>query len=569
LTNQRTRDPRILLVGFKDRAAERAVEELRARGVSVDLASDAAEAIAAVRLCRVDLVCLHAPPADIDLVGLCAALKEGAAPPAVLLLDGVEQPALALERLPEDLRPDAILKPPLDAARLLVAIEEMWGGTAPGPDHTPQSRGGPSLAELLVELKARRETGVIEVRADGVRTDIYLHAGDPVLAEGGTIRETLGRLLMRRGALREEDYVRVIQRMTDSLVEHEPLRMGEALVELGLLTPVEVYEALVAQVHEKVVACFRFERVDLSFRPRAALPEQAGAFRGAPAEVLVLRGAKAHFDAQRVDSVLASQEARHPLLREDATAVAERFQLDPAEQRFLRGLTGERTLSALRQDGTLDALRAGQLLAALTLARVLEFRDRPIPKAPSGAAASAPRAVAKPDPVRPAPPQSTQRSVRPEEALRRLRSSLALRTAPHATRLRKEAELGAEQSFQRGKQLLRQGLLPGAAKEFERALSLRPGELEYQLHAAWTASLVAGDAPARSSARKRAREVGLQLIRHDQNHAKAHAILGQLLLEEGDGAAAEKHFRVSLATDPKEIDAERGLRLATRRREKV
>jgi tetratricopeptide (TPR) repeat protein len=569
LTNQRTHDLRILLVGFKDRAAERAVEGLRARGVSVDLASDATEAIAAVRLGRLDLVCLHTPPANVDLVGLCAALKEGPAPPGLLLLDSAERAAPAFERLPEELRPDAILTPPLDADRLLVAIEGMWGGTAPAPDPATPGRGGPSLAELLVELKARRETGVIEVRADGVRTDIHLHAGDPVLAEGGTIRETLGRLLMRRGALREEDYVRVIQRMTDSLVEHEPLRMGEALVELGLLTPVEVYEALVTQVQEKVVACFRFEQVDLSFRPLAALPEHVGAFRCAPAEVLVLRGAKAHFDARRVDSVLASHEARHPLLREDATALAERFQLDPAEQRFLRGLTGERTLSALRQDGTLDALHAGQLLAALAIGRVLEFRDRPIPKTPSGAAASAARAVAKPDPVRAAAPQSTQRSVRPEEALRRLKSTLALRTAPHATRLRKEAELGAEQSFQRGKQLLRQGLLPGAAKEFERALSLRPGEPEYQLHAAWTASLAAGDAPARSSARKRAREVALQLIRHDKNHAKAHAILGQMLLEEGDGATAEKHFRIALATDPKEIDAERGLRLATRRREKI
>ncbi|HME72785.1 MAG TPA: hypothetical protein VKM54_23395, partial [Myxococcota bacterium] len=134
---------------------------------------------------------------------------------------------------------------------------------------------------------------------------------------------------------------------------------------------------------------------------------------------------------------------------------------------------------------------------------------------------------------------------------------------------RKEAELGAEQFFQRGKQLLRQGMASGAAKEFERALALRSGELEYQLYAAWTASLALGDAAARSSARGRAREVALQLVRQDRNHAKAHAILGQRLLEDGDVGDAEKHFRIALATDPKEIDAERGLRLAAKRREKA
>jgi tetratricopeptide (TPR) repeat protein len=547
-------------VGFKERAAERAVEELRARGVSVGLASDVVETTKAVRQGRADVVCLEVPFANIDPVAFCAALKQGPAPPGVLLVDAGGQAISVLESLPERLRPDALLAPPLDAARLLVAIDELRGASAP--------RRGPSLAELLVELKERRETGVIEVRGNGVRTDIYLHAGDPVLAEGGTVRETLGRLLLRRGTLREEDYVRVIERMTDSLVEHEPLRMGEALVELGMLTPVEVYEALVAQVQEKVVACFHFEQVDLSFQARAALPAHGGAFRCAPTEVLLLRGAKAHFDARRVEAVLAPYTTRHPTVREDVTTLAERFQLEPAEQRFLRGLNGERTLAALRQDGTLDALHAGQLLAALVIARALEFHECPVRKPPPAAPVGASRAVPAADPVRLPAPHSPQKTVRPEEALRRLRSTLALRKAPDANR-RKEAELGAEQSFQRGKQLLRQGVVPGAAKEFERALSLHPGELEYELYAAWTASLALGDAAGRSRSRARAREVALQLLRQDKNHAKAHTILGQMLLEDGDGVTAEKHFRTAIAADPKEIDAERGLRLAAKRREKA
>ena len=565
MPNNREHGPRILLVGFKDRAAERAIEELRARGVSASLVPDEIQVLAAVRSANTNVVCLQVPLANIDPVSLCAALKEGPAPPGVLLVDASGQAGSILESLPEELRPDGLLEPPLDAARLLVAIDGLLGGSAPSGD---EGQPGPSLAELLVELKERGETGVIEVHADGFRTDIYLHSGDPVLAEGGTVRETLGRLLLRHGTLREEDYVRVIQRMTESLVESEPLRMGEALVELGLLTPVEVYEALVTQVQEKVIACFHFEQVDLSFRPRAVLPEHGGAFRCAPAEAVMLRGVKAHFDARRIAALLAPYESRHPAVRGEVTTLAERFQLDPAEQRFLRGLTGERTLAALRQDGTLDALHAGQLLAALVIARALQLHDRPIKKAPHASPVPTARPIQKSDPIRPPTPQSTQKSVRPEEALRRLRS-LTLRKASDATRSRKEAELGAEQFFQRGKQLLRQGATAGAAKEFERALSLRSGELEYQLYAAWTASLALGDAAARSSARGSAREVALQLVRQDQNHAKAHAILGQMLLEEGDVGAAEKHFRIAITTDPKEIDAERGLRLAAKRREKA
>jgi len=537
--------------------------------MSVGLAPDAVEAMTWVRAGHADLVCLQVPVPNIDLVSLCAVLKEGPAPPGVFLVDASGQADSIIESLPEEIRPDALLKPPLDAARLLVAMREMLGGSAPAAAAAAFGCAGLSLAELLVELKQRRETGVIEVRGDNIRTDIFLQAGDPVLVEGGTIRETLGRLLVRHGALQEEDYVRVIQRMTESLVEHEPLRMGEALVELGLLTPVEVYEALVAQVQEKVVACFRFDQADLSFRPRAVLPEQGGAFPCAPVEVLILRGVKAHFDGRRIEGRLAPFEPRYPRVREEISTLAERFQLDPQEQRFLRGITGDRTLGALRQAGTLDGLHAGQLLTALMIARALEFQDRPIPQALHATAASPPRPVQKPEPVRPPAPQPTRGGVRPEEALRRLRSTLARRKSSDASRSRKEAELGAEQSFQRGKQLLRQGATAAAAKEFERVLALHPGELEYQLYAAWAASLASSDSTARSSARSRSRELALKLIQQDRNHAKAHAILGQMRLEEGDAGAAEKHFRIAIATDPKEIDAERGLRLAAKRRDKA
>jgi tetratricopeptide (TPR) repeat protein len=568
LTNHPKRGRQILLIGFTDREAERAIEDLRSQGALVRLASDALEAMAAVRSGTVDVACLRIPLANIDSVSLCAALREGPAPPAVLLLDRGGQAATIRESLPEEHRPHVLMEPPLDAARLLAAIDGMLGESVAPKEGAAFGRAGASLAELLIELKGRRETGVIEVRGHGLRTDIHLHAGDPVLAEGGTIRETLGRLLLRHGTLCEEDYVRVIQRMTESLVELEPLRMGEALVELGLLTPLEVYEALVAQVHEKVVACFDFEGVDLAFRPTAPLPEHVRAFRCAPAEVLVLRGVKAHFDSQRVELLLAPHAKRYPLLREEIATLAERFQLDPAEQRLLRGVAGERTLAALRRDGPLDALHAGQLLAALMIGRAFEFHDEPIEKSAHTAPAPAARNVRKIDPIQPPAPPATPKSVRPEEALRRLRTTLGIRKAPAATRSRKEAELGAEQSFQRGKQLLRQGVTVGAAKEFERALSLRAGELEYQLYATWTASLTLGEAAPRSEARGRAREVALQLVRQHKNHAKAHAILGQMLLEDGDVEAAEKHFRSAIAADPKEIDAERGLRLATMRRAK-
>ncbi len=596
-------------MGFKDPAAERTVAELRARGIEARSVGEPADAMMAARSGAADVVCLAVPLTSADPVGLCAVLKEGPAPPGVLLVDEGGVAASIARALPEDLQPDGVIEPPLDAARLLVAVGSLLGGSLLG-DGTGHRTAGPSLGEMLVDLKERHETGVLEVRAEGIRTDLHIHRGDPVLAEGGTIRETLGRMLLRRGALREEDYVRVIQRMTESLVEHEPLRMGEALVELGLLTPAEVQEALVTQMHEKLVACFQWERVQLEFRPAATPPSRVTSFRCAPTEVLLVRGVRAHFDAARLAPLLDPHAARHPVPVGEPADLAERFQLSRPEQRFLRALNGQRTLAQVVRTGELDELHARQLLAALLMARALELRERATPRPREAAPAApptpkrarpteaAPPGVARPKlpaprpiPVSPAapaapapdaPPPSPQpeattavrleprrSGLRPADALHRLRNTLTRgKATPEAALSQKQAELTAEQHFQRGKQLLTRGVPDGAVKEFERALSLRPGELEYQLYAAWASSLATNDGDARTVARARARQISLQLTRQSKGHAKAHTILGQLLFEEGETDAAEKHFRLAVQTDAGEIDAERGLRLLTMRRQR-
>ncbi len=593
---------RILLVGFKDAVAEHTIAELLARGVHARVVVDPMEAIWVARSGAAEVVCLQLPLAGADPAGLCATLKEGPAPPAVLLVDLRREAASIVNSLPEELRPDGVIDAPLDAARLLVALGPMLGSSLAGVDS--RSAAGPAVAELLIELKDRRETGVLEVRAEGVRTDVHVHQGDPVLAEGGTIRETLGRLLLRRGALRDEDYVRVIQRMTESLVEHEPLRMGEALVELGLLSPVEVYQALVTQVQDKVVACFQWEHTDLEFRPVEEMSPQMTAFRCAPAEELVLRGVRSHYDLARVDQILELERSRYPALKEDVASLAERWHLSRAEQRFLRGATGERTLDDLLQNLDLDALHASQVLAALLIGRAFVLHEKPVSSAtrlrgqtPLGSATQPPRTARTAAPAQggasrattPAPPPKSVVSAAPAsapatasagheatrpapgigaaDALRQLRNKLERSQKPNAAvRSQKQADLTAEQSFQRGRQLLRQGMPAGALKELERALALRGDELEYQLYEAWAQSLAASDGTHRTLARARVRQIALRLTRQSKGHPKAHTILGQLLIEEGETEAAEKHFRTAVQSDPTELDAARGLRLLAMRK---
>jgi tetratricopeptide (TPR) repeat protein len=423
-----------------------------------------------------------------------------------------------------------------------------------------------------VALHAAGETGVLEVRAVGVRTDVTLRRGSPVFAEGGQLRQTLGRLLLRRGEISEQDYVRVIERMTEQLIRNETVRMGEVLVELGILTPAEVYEALERQIREKILDCFQWSELECSFRPLDTAPEDLAPFRVPPVAALVLEGVRIHFDAERLRPVLEGDGERFPVLSDDWREVTRLCGLSPGEQKLARGISGERTLAELRAESALDPLHADQVLAALLLARKLELRTERV--RPSAAPRSE-VAVPRPEPARAQAPPAPPRAAESAQAAERARRSLeALRKAP--TRAAKpapppdakQARLAAEQAFRRGQRMLEQNLLGAALRELVQAVALQGDQPEYALALAWAEFLAAkGDEP-KALAKEKARGAAKTLLGQDRGSARAHTILGRFLYEEGELDAAERHFRVAAQGAPNDRELQRFLRLIEGRRKK-
>lgn len=560
---------RLLLVEQDERFARRLERELAERGLALRWVPDPMRAVRAAIEEDPDAIAVRVPLPGVDVVSLCAALKEGPAPPLLLLLDAAGQCRALEAALPPELRPDAVIPPPFDPGKLLIEIQSLVGrrGAASGPG---TGMRGPLLAELLVDLQQSGETGVLEIRAEGIRTDLTLQRGRPVFAEGGSLRQTLGRLLLRRGEIGEEDYVRVIERMTESLIRNESVRMGEVLVELGLLRPAEVFEALALQVREKILACFQWESFEFAFRPREAACGELAPFRCPPVEALVLEGLRTHFDAERLRPILRPHAERFPLVEGDASEIARRFRMNPSEQRLLHAIDGSRSLAALRRDGPLESLHAGQLLAALLLCHQLSLREpTALRSAPSPAArARIPSGQRRPvaaSASRPGPGAS-QTAAAAERARRNLES---LRRRP-ATAKAKPAEgqqrLEAEQAFHKGRRLLAQNLIGAALRALGRAVELQGDQAEYLLLHAWAEYLAARGEEARLLARAKVRAQAQRLLLQDAQSATSHSILGRLLYDEGEREAAEKHFRLALRSEPGDVEAQRGLRLIEGRR---
>jgi hypothetical protein len=572
---------RVLLIAELEAEERGLPEALTARGLSVESVSGAADALRALRGGGADVVVLGLPLRSVDPIAACAAVKEGPYPPLLVLGDALGQAASLADALPESCRADAVVPRPLEAAKLAMAIHECERSASAGRE----SGAGIdiSLAELLVELKRRRSNEVLEVRAAGICTAIHLRDGDPIFAEGGSLQETLGRQLVRRGAIGHEDYARVVERMTEGVIQHQSLRLGEVLVELGLLSPAEVYDALALQVREKVVACFQWERFDYELHDALDETEDLGIYQCPPVEALVLAGMRAHFGPERLAPLLDPQAGRVPVLRASAESLVPIFQPSAPEQRLLRAIDGTRTVEALRGAGILDPVHAGQLLAALAAGCAIAFRNAPLAApartptrpAPPTRKATPPRKPTAAEPKRAvlgsiplvSMPQ-TQTQTQPQRAfdpLVQLRRRMGLAPAAGAADP-KQARLGAENAFNQGLRMLRDNLLPGALREFRRAVELAPAEPEYRLLEAWLEYRSAHGADARALAAPKVRACAQRALQASRTSARAHSLLGQLALQENDDETAEKHLRLALRYDDTDVEASRGLRLLEKRR---
>jgi hypothetical protein len=100
----------------------------------------------------------------------------------------------------------------------------------------------------VLGLVADRRTGLLDVRSDGLQTQIYFDYGKPLFAEDEEPGESFGRLLMRQGVISNDQFVRVIDAMTRAATGNSRLRFGEVAVALGVLTSEQVERGLAEQV---------------------------------------------------------------------------------------------------------------------------------------------------------------------------------------------------------------------------------------------------------------------------------------------------------------------------------
>jgi CheY-like chemotaxis protein len=321
------------------------------------------------------IVVLDLTSPGIDGAFVLRGLKSQPACPKILAIAD-EAKSLELRRsVRREYRPDGWIAPDRSAREIVERISGVLL-LRDGNEVTSAASIDRSFAGVLVALWRQSATGILDVECDSVRTTVYFVNGEPIFAEHGTKQDSLGRMLVRTGLLTEHQLARALNKMNEHLGGNQQFRLGEVLIELGMLSPVQVHEAIAQQVRDKVLACFHSKSILHRFEERDDFIHEVGIFK-CPVLPLLFDGVRRAYDPQRAQVILGPRLERYPRLRDDLGSVTDRFGLGPLEQQFLRSITGNRSIASLLEASNLHRQAAAQLLVVMVLADQLELWPDP------------------------------------------------------------------------------------------------------------------------------------------------------------------------------------------------
>jgi serine/threonine-protein kinase len=196
-----------------------------------------------------------------------------------------------------------------------------------------------TLLPVFYDIIAKRQTGVLHLWQRNRRKKIYFVDGKPEFVASTDKSELLGEYLVATGQC-----LRMEVEMALALLPKYGGRLGDALVGLGILRPVELFRAISEQVRGRLMEAFRWRRGEWAFVRGARSHEETFPMGQDPYELLRDAASEAHLE--EIESVLEPLRER-VVERCDEGPPLSAFRLDPPWIRALDSVAGDTTLGGV------------------------------------------------------------------------------------------------------------------------------------------------------------------------------------------------------------------------------
>lgn len=365
------------------------------------------------------------------------------------------------------------------------------------------------FSDLLISLQRQKATGTIVVKGTDFTKKIYIKNGDIIFASSSLNDERLGEMLIKAGMITKNEYD-----LSVDILKKTGKKQGAILVELGFLTPKQLFEGLKFTVKEIIYSLFGLKDVEFEFL-EGVLPKD---------ELIALRIS--------IKGLIDEGEKRAS--KKDVTPNEEEKELKDRAKKFylrLKDMTSADILG-ITERSSLEEIKKSyyKLAKEFHPDRVFDSKDRELKEMLTSIFDAISKAY-----------KELNSEDKKAEFFRRI-------TKPRQEELRNDFN----EQFRRGLEELKKGNYWGASDIFRWITRLDPRSVK-----AWyLLSKSISNIPGRL---KDAETAILEAIKLDPFNADYYAYLGNIYLKAGLRRRAKKQFDKALSIDSDHFEAIKGL----------
>jgi len=226
-----------------------------------------------------------------------------------------------------------------------------------------------SLPRLLAYLNRNRKTGTLSVWTPVFTKKVYLVKGDAVFASSTYEDDRLGEMLIKAGKITMEQYDESVK-----LLKRTGKRQGAILVELGYITPKDLFWGVKYQVREIIYSLFLLEDAEYEL-VEGEIPHHEVITLKMSMGNLIYEGIKRIDNWTRIKNEMP--DANTVLkLSADPVTIFQDVELTPQDRRMLSHVDGARTVKELIDNAWIGSFEGMKILYALWSIGIIEETQR-------------------------------------------------------------------------------------------------------------------------------------------------------------------------------------------------
>jgi curved DNA-binding protein CbpA len=222
-----------------------------------------------------------------------------------------------------------------------------------------------SLVKLLVFLNRNRKTGTLSLKAPVFTKKIYIHGGDAIFASSTYEDDRLGEMLLKADKITVEQYDKSVE-----ILKRSKKRQGAILVELGYLTPKDLFWGVKYQVKEIIHSMFLVEDAAYEFM-EGEIPNQ---------EVITLKMSMGNLIYDGVRKIENWTRIRNEMpdtdsvfrLSADPLSLFQGIELSSQDKKILSLIDGRRTIKEVIENSWMGSFEALKILYVLWSTGIIE-----------------------------------------------------------------------------------------------------------------------------------------------------------------------------------------------------